>query len=171
MLSKRRIISVTHFHLQGRPVLKIYEKCSNGKIFFVILPCENNSEGWSFFLRLLQEKGAGLKKVLTEARRPSFAEVVACKSWPLEGRCGRCTVGHLTWIQVEKEGVAERLRHLERCLVFRFDSPAFQRWASRWWGVDKETLIQRLGDGLWMMTCNDTEVLEKMQTVMLKRRV
>ncbi|CAN0904412.1 hypothetical protein LINGRAHAP2_LOCUS23081 [Linum grandiflorum] len=44
--SQRRTLAVTQFHLQGRWVLKIYERCHNQKIFFVIILCDANSHGW-----------------------------------------------------------------------------------------------------------------------------
>ena len=68
---------------------------------------------------------------------------------------------------MSEDGVKERLKHLDRCLVVRFETvksidwEAFRSWASKNWGINREVLIQSVGDGLWMLTCNGKEEVER----------
>ncbi|CAN0840491.1 hypothetical protein LINGRAHAP2_LOCUS2837 [Linum grandiflorum] len=168
LTSNRGTISITKFHLQGRPVIKIYEKCWNGKIFFVIIPREANSNGWCAFLRALKEKRAGNRNSLPSGiGRRSFAEVVASRTMPSGGICVRCKVGELEGIKVEPKGVSERMRFLERCLVLRFGKvqrinwEKFRLWASEKWGVPKDVPLLSVGDDLWLLVCESKETVSR----------
>ncbi|CAN0825304.1 hypothetical protein LINGRAHAP2_LOCUS364 [Linum grandiflorum] len=169
--SKRRTISITRFHLQGRLVLKIYERCGNGKVFFVIIPCEDNNGGWNKFLQVLQDRGRLPPAPSVGTITQSFAEVVAGKPLPVAGSCDKCEIGDSIGVRVAEEGIQERLRHLERCLVVRFETfkkinwNEFRNWANRSWGVNKDILIQSMGDDLWMMTCNGNEEVKRIMAL------
>ncbi|CAN0912984.1 hypothetical protein LINGRAPRIM_LOCUS355 [Linum grandiflorum] len=119
--SKGRTISATKFHLQGRLVLKIYEKCSNRKIFFVIILGESAAGGWLPLWKLLhQEMGAVVGIPSSSMAKRSFEKVVKNDSFSSHGRCGRDCVKGLEGVRVEDDGVKERYRYIARCLVFRF---------------------------------------------------
>ncbi|CAN0903217.1 hypothetical protein LINGRAHAP2_LOCUS22437 [Linum grandiflorum] len=124
---------------------------------------EKHSSGWFSVLRLLQDRGVHNTSLPVTRGTRSFAEVVAEKDFPREGKCGSCKVGELVGVRVEEKGVKERLQHLDRCIVFRFVSSekinwvGFRSWANRNWGVSKEVTIQGIGDGLWLLACGSKE--------------
>ncbi|CAN1811099.1 hypothetical protein LINPERHAP1_LOCUS26129 [Linum perenne] len=158
--SSRRTISVERLSLFGFPVLKVSEKCVNGKVFFVNIPAESVQGGWLRFLRLVKDCSLATSKGEKQSfGSKSFAQVVAGSSFSKQGVCSLAKLGGLEGIRVEKEGVAERVKYLAGCLVFRFrssekvDWELFRKWIVRSWGVGLDAPIQRLGDNLWLLSC------------------
>ncbi|CAN0908240.1 hypothetical protein LINGRAHAP2_LOCUS25183 [Linum grandiflorum] len=169
--SKRRTIAITQFHLQGRWVLKIYEKCLNQKVFFVIIPVDSNSDGWPSLLKMLQRFThrsafvADPKQGVLPKR--SFAEVVSKKVFSEKGSCFRTCVQGFDGIKVEAEGVEDRVSFLKQCVVFRFSYHGsinwkeFRIWANKQWGVPVDVQIKGIRDDLWMLVCNSMEEADR----------
>ncbi|CAN1181690.1 hypothetical protein LINPERHAP2_LOCUS35550, partial [Linum perenne] len=55
MSSSRRSVSISAFASQGSQFMKVSERCSNGKLFFVIIPAASSFEGWKRFHAICQE--------------------------------------------------------------------------------------------------------------------
>ncbi|CAN0922512.1 Transposon TX1 uncharacterized 149 kDa protein [Linum grandiflorum] len=169
-LAKRRTIVVTKFHLRGEPVVKIYERCVNGYVFFVLIPREAKG-GWFSFLRLIQSMVSGVSPAVGETR--SFAEVVAPERLPSHGRCHLERKNGEKVILVDDVGVKERTLFLEHCLVFRFSKPEtvvwddFLLWAVKSWGVARDVPFSKLGDDLWLMVCSSKAEVDRI--IALKR--
>ncbi|CAN0863474.1 hypothetical protein LINGRAHAP2_LOCUS8700, partial [Linum grandiflorum] len=164
--SSRRVISLTSFHLKGARVLKIYERCQNGKVFFVIIPMDPHSLGWSSLIKMIQ-KTLGTTKAgggFVDGR--TYAEIVTRKTLPSEGRCADMLLDGERMIRVEEDGVNERIQFLKTCLLFRFAKTPiinweeFRTWANRNWGVPEDAYITHVGDDLWLLGCgSEAEVL------------
>ncbi|CAN0862012.1 hypothetical protein LINGRAHAP2_LOCUS8364 [Linum grandiflorum] len=77
-------------------------------------------------------------------------------------------------IVVEKDGVGERKKFLEQCVVFRFASGEvinwviFRKWANRHWGVAVDSSFLSIGDDLWMLVCSS--VPEARRVLALERK-
>ncbi|CAN1774495.1 hypothetical protein LINPERHAP1_LOCUS12974, partial [Linum perenne] len=75
------------------------------------------------------------------------------------GRCSVVQEEGLISIAVEEEGIEDRLRYLERCVVFRFvggekvNWKDFWTWAARNWGVHSSSEVYPVGDDLWLLEC------------------
>ncbi|CAN0846757.1 hypothetical protein LINGRAHAP2_LOCUS4609, partial [Linum grandiflorum] len=171
-VTQNRIISATKFQLHGAPVVKVYERCRNGKIFFVIFPKEQ-ARGWMALLRVLK---GGIEESVTKrsgAGSPSYAQVVAKKVMPQIGKCRRATLEGMDMIRVEEDGVEERLQFLRSCLVFRFEKLGlvnwveFRSWANHQWGVSTEAEILHVGDDVWLLVC--TSEVEVQRILCLNR--
>ncbi|CAN1158043.1 hypothetical protein LINPERHAP2_LOCUS21910 [Linum perenne] len=157
--SFRRSISVVRCLHRGKPALKISEKCSSGKLFFVVIPSLSVSGDWTEFLKLLQDlvvvRSSDPPKLLSR----SFAKVVALKGLPKSGRCSSTVVDGVEMIKVFDEGVSKRLDFLSKGLVLRFSEPqavvweAFRVWAHRQWGIPVSATFLSLGDDLWFLAC------------------
>ncbi|CAN1279940.1 hypothetical protein LINPERPRIM_LOCUS17236 [Linum perenne] len=157
--SFRRSISVVRCLHRGKPALRISEKCSSGKLFFVVVPSLSVSGDWNEFLKLLQDLVMVRPSDPPKLIRRSFAEVVALKGLPKSGRCSSTVVDGVEMIEVFDEGVSERLDFLSKGLVLRFSEPqavvweAFRVWAHRQWGIPVSATFLSLGDDLWFLAC------------------
>ncbi|CAN1157337.1 hypothetical protein LINPERHAP2_LOCUS21503 [Linum perenne] len=165
--SERRRIVVARFRAKGLPILRISECCANQKVFFVDVPSDDSFGDWSSLLRFVtQVKGAGRLRGALHAGR-TFAEVVGSSGIPTKGRCSFEVVDGEHRVSVSDEGLAERLSFLDRCLVLRFTGeeavvwPDFRRWILKSWGIPSESEILPLGDGLWMLVCSSTQVVNR----------
>ncbi|CAN1181585.1 hypothetical protein LINPERHAP2_LOCUS35486 [Linum perenne] len=165
--SARRRIVVARFKVKGLPILRISECCANQKVFFVDVPSDDSYGDWSSLLRFVsQVMGAGRLRGTRHAGR-TFAEVVGSPGFPAQGRCSFEVVDGEHRVSVSDEGLAERLSFLGRCLVLRFTGeeaviwPDFWRWILRSWGIPSESEILPLGDGLWMLVCSSTQVVNR----------
>ncbi|CAN1134176.1 hypothetical protein LINPERHAP2_LOCUS8109, partial [Linum perenne] len=166
--SDRRSVVVAKVLIKGTATLKIIERCSNGQVFYVLIPAADSSGGWSPLRELLQ----GFCNVKPDPIPPSlafgarsFAEVTTAQGLPIGGRCGDTLVEGETMIHVEAEGVKERRAFLDKCLEFRFKEGLpipwnrFRQWMLRHWGVALNELCYPLGDDLWLLECgSSTEV-------------
>ncbi|CAN0903665.1 hypothetical protein LINGRAHAP2_LOCUS22687 [Linum grandiflorum] len=160
--SKKHTISITKFHLCDSPVVKIYEQCQNGKIFFTLSAVDVQYRGWVHLLKALQEV-VGISTGRKEGIRPkSYAQVLAKKGWSMEGRCRRMKFDSMEMINVDSPGVEDRVSFLKCCLVFRFEKVTvmnwveFRTWVSRSWGVPVYSKILHIGDDVWMLV-SDSE--------------
>ncbi|CAN0919590.1 hypothetical protein LINGRAHAP2_LOCUS31547, partial [Linum grandiflorum] len=97
--SQKRVISLTRFHMRGSPVVKVYERCRNGKIFFVLIPIDPNGGGWLSLLKALEEVVGDKIGSTARVRTLSYAQVVAKKDSP-EGRCFRTQLDGMDVIRV-----------------------------------------------------------------------
>ncbi|CAN1162078.1 hypothetical protein LINPERHAP2_LOCUS24295 [Linum perenne] len=152
----------------GVRFLNLAESCHKGGRFFINIPSEENSEGWSSLLKILTNW------VIESVPSPpmqgfpklSYADMVA---GPTLNFSGRCTLSGNKEIAVESEGVKERLRFLERCLCFRFigkmddkiNWKIFRIWMNKNWGVPCHANISSLGDDLWLLDCGSKELMER----------
>ncbi|CAN1802168.1 hypothetical protein LINPERHAP1_LOCUS23260 [Linum perenne] len=155
--------------------MRISERCSNGKSFFVDIPADQESKGWLSFLKQVQALVGSVPSQHAEYDGRSYAKVVSSSSPELseKGRCAEAVIGGETVIEVGNEGVKERLAFLERCLVLRFSSesdlrwPEFRAWANRNWGVPVESTFRYIGDDVWLLVC--VSVSEVKRILALKR--
>ncbi|CAN0904615.1 hypothetical protein LINGRAHAP2_LOCUS23190, partial [Linum grandiflorum] len=172
--SERRTISLTKFHMQGVLVVMIYERCSNGKIFYVIIPLDQKSGGWLPLLRMLKEELG--EKFIKEGvvSSKSFAAVVARKELSQQRRCSKGNLDGVETINVGEEGVNDRLAFLKSCLVFRLVTDSainwweFRNWASRSWAIPLDSSFSHIGDDVWSLECG-TE-MEVHRILALNRR-
>ncbi|CAN1179869.1 hypothetical protein LINPERHAP2_LOCUS34446 [Linum perenne] len=169
-LSPRRKIAVHSFVSAGLRFLKISEICTNGKLFFVLIPSSTSFEGWRSFLSTLQSWIAavlappppsappGLRSLADVVKGPSLSMVGRCVSLPRHGSPG---------VLVENDGIQERLAYLDRCLVFRFRSKSvidwvrFRRWASRNWDCALNSPIHKMDDDIWLLFCDSQAKVER----------
>ncbi|CAN1127455.1 hypothetical protein LINPERHAP2_LOCUS4047 [Linum perenne] len=179
--SSRRSLAISSFVSSSGKVLKISESCSNGKLFYVLIPSASASEGWKNLLSVCRDwialalappppcSWTGDNQPMTPLK--SFASVVRGSSLSFHGRCVDCSYGGKPGIQVESDGVLDRLSFLESCLVFRFSShdkndwPRFRKWASQNWDSPIDAPIHQLGDGLWLMSCGSKSKVDRILSV------
>ncbi|CAN1188571.1 hypothetical protein LINPERHAP2_LOCUS39413 [Linum perenne] len=166
--SSRRSVSISTFVSEGGQTLKVSERCSNGKLFFVLIPSASSFEGWKRFLSICQAWIASVlappppvPPLLPSPQPPmSFASVVKGPTLSSRGRCTGFREKGTPEIKVEKDGVQECLLFLESCVVFRFcsqdiiDWARFRRWANRNWGTALNAPLQKLDDELWLLFCD-----------------
>ncbi|CAN1797154.1 hypothetical protein LINPERHAP1_LOCUS21166 [Linum perenne] len=116
--SFRRKIVVARYRAKGIPVLQLSECCVGNKVLFVDVPGEYSHGGWASFLRLAQRVlgEVGSDDEVSVGR--CFADVVERKGLSDRGRCSVIKSQGKVNILVEEEGVRERQKFLERCLVF-----------------------------------------------------
>ncbi|CAN1138419.1 hypothetical protein LINPERHAP2_LOCUS10673 [Linum perenne] len=173
--SSRRTVSVSAFVSQGSQFLKVSELCSNGKLFFVLIPAASSFEGWKSLLTICQEWIASVlappppahSSVPSSTQPISFASLFKGQSLSSQGRCCSSKESGCPGIEVEKDGVQERLSYLDSCLVFRFCShapiewPRFRRWANRNWGTALNAPLQKLDDDLWLLFCDSKDKVDR----------
>ncbi|CAN1275084.1 hypothetical protein LINPERPRIM_LOCUS15605 [Linum perenne] len=165
---KRRMLIVRIFRRKGVPFLNLAEKVCSGRQYFVNIPAGLGGVGWNQVLRMLSDVVIKVVPPAPPLRGPqkSFAEVLKGATLHLRGRC---EIDGKGVIRVQQEGVAERLRFLERCLCFRVVSKepealnwtVFRSWMQRNWGVDSKAQIWGLGSDLWMIECGSREEVNR----------
>ncbi|CAN0876673.1 hypothetical protein LINGRAHAP2_LOCUS11443 [Linum grandiflorum] len=142
----------------------------NGKIFYVTIPCDVLTGGWSAF-RCAVESAVGPERrvvvVGSATASLSYADATRVKCLPVEGRCEVVRIGKEESIRVDEAGVAQRKNFLKKCLVVRFVQTAeinwanFRAWARRSWGLVGDVPIRRLGDDLWLVECSTEEEVRR----------
>ncbi|CAN1224018.1 hypothetical protein LINPERPRIM_LOCUS2204 [Linum perenne] len=148
-------------------MLKVSEKCPTGQVFFVLILADVKTGGWMFFLQNIQEllefKPSKAEVIPTR----SFAEVVACPSFPLIGRCSKTSLVGEGSILVQDVGVKDKQVFLSKCLVMRFVGAhplrwdEFRKWSSIAWGIPVASTFLPLGDDLWMLVCSSVSEVER----------
>ncbi|CAN1182597.1 hypothetical protein LINPERPRIM_LOCUS40933, partial [Linum perenne] len=118
----------------GVRMLQILEKCRDGKMFFVLVLVDSNSDGWKMLVGVLSmvvegrwESQASL--VEEGSRGRSFAEVMAPGVLSREGESNR-VLGEEWKVKVGEARVREMLRLLRKGLVFRLERP---EWGAPDW--------------------------------------
>ncbi|CAN1134869.1 hypothetical protein LINPERHAP2_LOCUS8524 [Linum perenne] len=165
--SPRRTVKITLFVTGSNKSLKISELCSNGKIFYVLIPLVHASEGWKNLLGTLQNWVASAlappsPATLSSKSPTSYASAVKGASFSFQGRCIDSHWERKPSIKVEQDGTLDRLSYLEGCLVLRFCTineiawPSFRSWMSSNWALPVDTPIQKLDDGLWLLFCGSS---------------
>ncbi|CAN1194305.1 hypothetical protein LINPERHAP2_LOCUS42501 [Linum perenne] len=159
--SPRRTVKIAPFAPGATKMLKISEFCSNGKIFYVLIPVAHELEGWKSLLGIFHNWIASAlapppPASLSSSLKPqsSFASVVKGASFSFQGRCVDSHWKGKPSIKVEEDGTLDRLTYLEGCLVLRFCTlneiawPSFRSWMSINWALPVDASIQKLDDGL-----------------------
>ncbi|CAN1781839.1 hypothetical protein LINPERHAP1_LOCUS15580 [Linum perenne] len=171
--SLRRRIILARLRARGSPILRISECCAGGKIFFVDIPSETPGGDWSSFLTKVQEQIGLAVPASKVVQGRSFAEVVGKRGLALNGRCSVETEAGVPRVVASEEGIAERIKFLEKCLLFRFVGkeeviwPDFRRWASRQWGIPESSVFLPVGDDIWLLECASRAAVERI--IALKR--
>ncbi|CAN1168787.1 hypothetical protein LINPERHAP2_LOCUS28017 [Linum perenne] len=174
--SVRRSVSVRVINTSVGLRLKISEECSNGKLFYILIPADPSSRGWFGTVRSIQSWIANflvplpplppisiLPASLPVSHSKSFAQAVTGSGFSLIGRCTDFHFDGVRGVKVEGEGIKDRLLFLDGCVVFRFGHlvtvnwEKFRRWALRNWGIGLDASIYKLGDGLWLMFCGSKD--------------
>ncbi|CAN1256285.1 hypothetical protein LINPERPRIM_LOCUS9272 [Linum perenne] len=171
--SQRRCIAVCRRLAPSDHLVRISEKCPNGKLFFVDIPADQGSVAWLHFLKQLQCCLGSFPSFQAEVDKRSFAEVVSSSELPERGSFSEAMVRGDLVIEVGSTGVKARVSFLERCLVFRFSSEVglswteFRKWANRSWGVPVDSSFHPIGDDVWLLVC--ASAVEVRRVLALKR--
>ncbi|CAN1122016.1 hypothetical protein LINPERHAP2_LOCUS1137, partial [Linum perenne] len=114
--SSRRTVSVSVFTSNNGRNLKIFETCSNGKCFFVLIPSDDGSAGWWSLLRLLQSwialvlappppsvqgmkaSGTTLKSYAQAVRGPNLSSQGSCVGYSMEADSSIKKLGDGLWL-------------------------------------------------------------------------
>ncbi|CAN1185026.1 hypothetical protein LINPERHAP2_LOCUS37298 [Linum perenne] len=154
-------------------MLKILEICPSGQVFYILIPADASSRGWSSFLRSLQEFLAIKPLMPSVSPSRTFVEVVVGPSFPLASHCSNSFVDGKGLILVNDEGVKDCCDFLSKCLFMRFvgDLPLnwtdFRSWSTKAWGIPSNSSFHPLGDDLWLLVCSS--VSEVARILALKR--
>ncbi|CAN1141984.1 hypothetical protein LINPERHAP2_LOCUS12812 [Linum perenne] len=144
--SARRHVSVRAFSTSDGLRLKISEECSNGKLFYVLIPADPLTGGWFGTLRIVQSWIANslvpspppppvnILPAPSPTKLRSYAQVVSGPCYSLKGR-----FVHHESVNWEK----------------------FRRWALRNWGTGLDAPIHKLGDGLWLLFCGTKDKVNR----------
>ncbi|CAN1779569.1 hypothetical protein LINPERHAP1_LOCUS14776 [Linum perenne] len=173
-VSTRRKIVMASYRVKGEHILRISEVCAGGKIFFVDIPKESEARGWMVFFNLVCGVDGDTRKRILVSPERSFLDVVKRKGLPDGGKCVVVRKDGIVSIEVQDEGVKDRLSYLEKGVVLRFvgdgkiNWPEFRRWAARSWGIPSASDIYPLGDELWFLECSTSS--EANRILLLNRR-
>ncbi|CAN0922456.1 hypothetical protein LINGRAHAP2_LOCUS33064, partial [Linum grandiflorum] len=169
----RRKVEVAVFRRRGVENLVVTERCSNGKTFFVLIPTEAGNRGWWSLLKAMKNVFGDTIDKGKEARTwspgyeksssVSYVEAVKGTTFTSAGKCSLVEAGD--FIRVDDAGVKERMKYLERCVVFRVSNPTpepldwitFRRWMTVNWGVNGSAPVKEMGDDLWLLECPSKE--------------
>ncbi|CAN1126066.1 hypothetical protein LINPERHAP2_LOCUS3212 [Linum perenne] len=168
--SGSRVIQVGEFLLRDERLLRIMEVCGNGKRFFVSIPMDEYKIGWGSWLKTIQSVLEERVERQVNLVRNSFAEVVH------RGVCDKEGAGSsvIPYCVVPLESGFERKSvQLESWVVISFALGPngyiawgdFRRWMRRWWGVNLDGEVKRLGDDSWLVECESgvraAEIVER----------
>ncbi|CAN1216618.1 hypothetical protein LINPERPRIM_LOCUS688 [Linum perenne] len=173
-VSTRRKIVMASFRVKGELILRISEVCPGGKVFFVDIPKESEARGWMAFFNLVCGLDGDTRKRILVSPERSFLDVVKRKGLPDGGKCVVVRQDGMVSIEVQDEGVKDRLSYLEKGVVLRFVGDGkinwaeFRRWAARYWGIPSASDIYPLGDELWFLECSTPS--EANRILLLNRR-
>ncbi|CAL1358640.1 unnamed protein product [Linum trigynum] len=119
--SGRRYVHAGMYSRHGEKFLKISELCPNGKVFFVCIPAGSTLMAWSTFIKTLRSFITGNKTTTSANDLPpqSYAEAVSGKGFSMNGVCSIAMDGNQAYVKVESDGVEDRLKFLERCVLIR----------------------------------------------------
>ncbi|CAN1815014.1 hypothetical protein LINPERHAP1_LOCUS27292 [Linum perenne] len=131
---------------------------------------DRNFVGWRTLLTLIGRSLApsASPEVGFQPIKKSFAEAASVDTLSRFGACASVS-GSNSVIEVLDSGVAERIRFLEKGLVFRLESSSssapdwqgFRRWAAASWGVAEGANILSVGDELWLLCCSSKSEVER----------
>ncbi|CAI0554758.1 unnamed protein product [Linum tenue] len=163
-----RAISVDRLACREGCFLKISERIPTGRVFSICIPFVPSE--WGVLINRLNQqvtKSYPKKHIQRNAwlvQGKSYAEAVKQSFSLEEGKSAIKKHNSLPFLQVEENGVPDRLHFLDRCLSISFFdkknqglpsalSEEFMHWARRRWNLPEETSFSnRVGD-LWFLVC------------------
>ncbi|CAN1178007.1 hypothetical protein LINPERHAP2_LOCUS33433 [Linum perenne] len=173
--SPRRSVSISTFVSSEDRFLKITEACTNGKIFFVLIPALSLFEGWKKLLSLCQNwivsalapPPPPMLSTHPPVANPSYVVMVKGPTFSTHSRCSNFSLNGVAGIKVEDTRTSDRLAYLDCCLVFRFCSQSsidwtrFRRWTNINWGLALNAPLQKLDDDLWLLFCDSKSKVDQ----------
>ncbi|CAN1167739.1 hypothetical protein LINPERHAP2_LOCUS27406 [Linum perenne] len=127
---RRSKVQLRCFRKDGKRFLHVAELCQNGRHFFVNVPNDDNDEGWPSLLRILTKLAVDVvPPPPPKSGSLSFVEAVL---GPRFNGNGRWIMLDNSSIQIENEGVGERLKYLERWTAEAGRTTVLKKLGIRW---------------------------------------